>query len=301
MGDIRVGISGWTYPPWRGLFYPRGLRQKDELAYACSRLNSLEINGTFYGLQRPASYMSWRDQAPEDFVFAVKAPRFITHIKRLKDVRAPVANFFANGPLAMGPKLGPILWQLPPSLRYDRAVLEAFLELLPRDTHAAAKLARGHDERVAGRVYLEAGEKRPLRHALEVRHASFDDPAFFSLLRAHRVALVTADTAGKWPFFEEPTSDFAYARLHGDEELYVSGYTPAALRTWAAKVRRWSASGRDVYVYFDNDAKVRAPFDAMALADRLSAPRRRAAAATRRRSYRRRPGRPLRSTSAGGP
>ena len=265
-GQIRVGISGWTYGGWRGTFYPPGLPHKQELAHAAQRLSSIEINGTFYSLQSPKAYGSWASQAPDGFVFAVKAPRFITHLKRLKDVGTPVANFMANGLLRLGPKLGPILWQLPPSFRYDAERLERFLDLLPRDTDEAASRALAHDSRVASRLWLEAPvPKRALRHALEVRHESFRDPRLFELLRRRGVALVTADTAGKWPLFVEPTAGFAYVRLHGDEELYVNGYTPAALKSWAAKFSAWSRKGLDVYVYFDNDAKVRAPFDAMAL------------------------------------
>ena len=292
-GRIRTGISGWTYDGWRGAFYPPGLPQARELAYATERLGSLEINGTFYSLQRPSSYSTWREQAPEDFVYAVKAPRFITHIKRLKNVETPVANFFANGLFRLREKLGPVLWQLPPSLRFDPGLIRDFLALLPRDTWAASAAAHGHDDAGDGRLELDPGGKRPLRHALEVRHESFRDPRFLDLLRRSKVALVVADTAGKWPRFEEASGDFYYARLHGDEELYASGYTPAALRAWAAKLRAWSRTGRDVYVYFDNDAKVRAPHDAMALmnllglgpapgpAPRLSPARRRAAARPR--------------------
>jgi uncharacterized protein YecE (DUF72 family) len=268
-GRIRTGISGWTYDGWRGTFYPPGLARSRELAYATSRLTSLEINGTFYSLQRPSSYSTWREQAPEDFVYAVKAPRFITHIKRLKHVETPVANFFANGLFRLREKLGPILWQLPPSLRFDPALMEDFLALLPRDTWAASALAHGHDDKVEGRCELDPGAKRRLRHAIEVRHESFRDPRFLEMLRRARVALVTADTAGKWPRFEEQTADFSYARLHGDVELYASGYTPSALRAWAGKFERWSRPGREVYVYFDNDVKVRAPHDAMALANLL--------------------------------
>src|SRR5690349_12562977 len=177
-GDVRIGISGWTYPPWRGVFYPRGLRQKDELAYAAERMTSIEINGSFYSLQRPESYVSWRDRTPGSFVFAVKGGRFITHMKRLDDVRAPLANFFASGPLALGEKLGPVLWQLPPTLGLERDLLERFFDLLPRTTKAAAQLAADHDARVEGRTWLTADADRPLRHALEVRHDSFLDPSF---------------------------------------------------------------------------------------------------------------------------
>jgi uncharacterized protein YecE (DUF72 family) len=284
--DLRIGISGWTYPPWRGSFYPADLLQREELAYASRQVGSIEINGTFYSLQRPSSYGLWHDQVPPGFVFAVKGPRYLTHIRRLREPRGPLANFLASGVLRLGRKLGPLLWQLPPSFRYDAPRLEAFLKLLPRDTHAAAALAREHD-RTLGHAWVEPGPRRPLRHALEVRHASFCVPEFIALLRRHRVALVVADTAGKWPFMEDITADFVYVRLHGDSELYVSGYTPAALRDWARKVRAWRRganpagarlvappasrrpAGRDVFVYFDNDVKVRAPFDAMTLAHLL--------------------------------
>lgn len=306
-GRIRIGISGWTYDGWRGAFYPPGLPRARELAYATARLSSLEINGTFYSLQRPSSYSAWREQAPSDFVYAVKAPRFITHVKRLKNVETPIANFFANGVFRLREKLGPFLWQLPPSLRFDPGLIRDFLELLPRDTWAASAAAHGHDDAVEGRVELDPGGKRPLRHALEVRHESFRDPRFLDLLSRARVALVAADTAGKWPRFEELTAGFAYARLHGDQELYASGYTPGALRSWAEKFREWSRGGRDVYVYFDNDAKVRAPHDAMALmhllglgpepgsAPRLGPARRRAAASPRPWAFR-----AARRASAGG-
>lgn len=262
---IRIGISGWTYPPWRGVFFPKGLPHRRELEYASRKLSSIEINGTFYSLQRPESWERWRDETPDGFVFSVKGPRFITHIRRLRDSKVPLANFFASGVLALGRKLGPVLWQLPPSFKYDRERLEDFLRLLPHTTEDAALLAKRHDFRLAGRTWMRPKENLPLRHALEVRHASFGVPEFFEQLRAHKTALVTADTAGKWPFFEEQTADFAYARLHGDEVLYTSGYTPAALRVWAGRVRAWSRNERDVFAYFDNDRKVRAPFDAMSL------------------------------------
>jgi len=267
--QIRIGISGWTYPPWRGVFFPEDWPQRRELEYASRQVNSIEINGTFYSLQRPKSYKAWVDATPENFVFSVKANRYITHIKRLKDVEIPMANFFASGVLRLGEKLGPFLWQLPPSLRYDHDTLAAFLDLLPRDTTAAAKLAHRHDIGGKDRIWMKTDKRRPLRHALEIRHASFETEGFVKLLRDHAVALVVADTTGKWPLMEELTSDFMYARLHGDAEIYVSGYTKAALRHWESKVRSWTAKGRDVFVYFDNDTKVRAPFDAMSLAKQL--------------------------------
>ncbi len=288
MAQIRVGISGWMYPAWRGRFYPKGLVQRRELEYVGQRMRTVEINGSFYSLQRPTSYQAWRTQTPDGFVFAVKGGRFITHMKKLVDVETPLANFFASGVLALGPKLGPVLWQLPPLLRFDPDRLAGFFDLLPRTTTEAARLAAAHDARLEGRAWTQADADRPIRHALEVRHPSYCDEAFVRLLREHDVALVVADTAGLWPDLEDVTSDFVYVRLHGAEELYVSGYTDTALDEWAAKIRRWHAGesptgehtvapalphlpgGRDVYVYFDNDAKVHAPFDALGLAERLA-------------------------------
>ena len=269
---LHIGISGWTYPGWRGSFYPAGLAHHRELEYASRRFSSIEINGSFYALQRPASYQRWSAQTPDDFVFAVKGSRFITHMKKLGGVEIALANFFASGMLALGPKLGPLLWQLPPTLPFQAGRLHAFFDLLPRTTAQAAALAAGHDERMDGRAWTSTDADRPLRHALEVRHDSYHDPAFVALLRERDVAVVIADTAGKWPLLEALTADFVYIRLHGDQELYVSGYSDEALDMWAAKIRAWSGGGtgrQDVFVYFDNDVKVRAPFDAMALADRL--------------------------------
>lgn len=283
--SIRVGISGWRYAPWRGVFYPRGLPQRRELAYAASRLTTIEINGSFYSLQRPESYQAWRAEVPEGFVFSVKGGRFITHMKKLVDVDAPLANFFASGVLALGPALGPILWQLPPTLPFDAERLAAFFRVLPRTTAQAADLAAHHDERLDGRAWTTTEADRPLRHVLEVRHASYEEPAFVELMREHDVGIVVADTAGRWPVIEDLTSDVVYVRLHGDSELYVSGYDDAALDRWADRVRAWAAGEqvpdartlggpgrpgpRDVFVYFDNDTKVRAPVDAMDLAARL--------------------------------
>ena len=268
-GRVRVGISGWTYAPWRGTFYPKGLRQRDELAYVADRMSSVEINGSFYALQRPSSFRSWRERTPDDFCFAVKGGRFITHMKRLADVETPLANFFASGVLALGPTLGPVLWQLPPTFRFDTDRLAAFFDLLPRTTKQAADLAKHHDERVPEAV-TQVEVDLPVRHALEVRHASFVDAGLPELLREHDVAIVVADTAGKWPLLRDVTSDFVYVRLHGDTELYASGYDDDALDTWAASVQGWAEAGSDVYVYFDNDMKVRAPYDAMALSERLA-------------------------------
>lgn len=271
MTPYHVGISGWNYAGWRGDFYPRGLPQREELAYAAGRLTSIEINGSFYSLQRPSSYARWRDQTPDEFVFAVKGGRFITHMKRLLGVETALANFFASGVLGLGAKLGPVLWQLPESLEFDAERLDGFLAQLPRTTAEGARLAAHHDAKVpADRALTKADGDRPIRHALEVRSGTFRAAEVVDLLRGHGVACVVADTAGRWPRIEERTTDFMYARLHGDAELYASGYDDRALDAWAAKCRDWAESGLEVFVYFDNDAKGYAPWDATALLERLS-------------------------------
>lgn len=290
IGTTRIGISGWRYEPWRGVFYPPDLAQRCELAFASRALSSIEINGTFYSLQRPEYFAEWYDETPDDFVFSVKAPRYITHMRRLKDVRVPLANFLASGVLALRAKLGPILWQFPPQMPYKPERFETFFALLPHDTDAALALAREHDSRLAERCWLEVADNRPLRHAVEIRHASFVDAEFIGLLRRHRVALVVADTAGRWPLLEDLTADFVYVRLHGDEELYASGYSDQALDFWAQRIDTWrrgrqvedarlaserpakAARRRDVFCYFDNDVKVHAPYDAAHLSVRLGVP-----------------------------
>lgn len=260
---VRIGISGWRYAPWRGIFYPQGLRQADELAFAAERFDSVEINGSFYSLQRPESYATWRDATPEKFVFAVKGSRYITHMKRLRDVDVAAANFWASGVLELEGKLGPVLWQFPPSLAFDDRFASFFADL-PRTTRAAARVGRRHDRRVP-RPAFGSGVERPLRHAVEVRHPSFACEESLALLRRHGIALVVADSAGHFPYFEEVTSDFVYIRLHGAEKLYASGYSSTAIAHWAELVNAFGKRG-DVYVYFDNDVKAHAPFDAQALA-----------------------------------
>jgi uncharacterized protein YecE (DUF72 family) len=251
------------------VFYPRGLAQRRELAYAAERFATIEINGTFYALQRPATFQQWAAETGDDFVFSVKGPRFITHMLRLRRARVPVANFFASGVLSLGDKLGPVLWQLPERQGYDADQLAEFFGLLPRSTSAALDLAREHDDKVEGRIWWEHVPDRPVEHVLEVRSGEFaDNPEFVELLREHRIGLVVADTAGRWPHLEAVTSPVVYVRLHGDTELYVSGYTERALSIWAERIRRWREVA-DVYVYFDNDVKVHAPFDAMRLAELL--------------------------------
>jgi uncharacterized protein YecE (DUF72 family) len=272
-GVVRVGISGWRYPAWRGDFYPKGLPQRRELEYAASQLTSIEVNGSFYSLQRPTSYAAWRAEATaarEDFVFAVKGGRFVTHMKRLRDVDVPLANFFASGVLALGPALGPILWQLPANLRFDAEVLDDFLATLPRSTAEAASLAGRHDDKVPPDRALTVTEAdRPLRYALEFRSPTFAVPEAYAVLRRHAVATVYADTAGRWPKVDEDTAPYRYVRLHGDRELYASGYSDRVLDQWADRCRTWAAAGQDVFCYFDNDMKGYAPHDARRLIARL--------------------------------
>ncbi len=287
---VRIGISGWRYPPWRGTFYPKDLPQKSELAYASKTLPVIEINGSFYSLQRPESYAKWYAETPKNFIFAVKGPRYITHMRRLREVEKPLANFFASGLFALEEKLGPILWQFPPNFKWDPERMRAFFEMLPQDLAGAALLGREHDAFLKGRTLLSVTRNRPLRYAVEIRHESFEDPAFIELLREYGIALVITESARGWPMLEDVTADFIYMRLHGDEELYKSGYSDKSLTRWARRVAAWAKGGeprdahragpklkpgvkkraRDVYCFFDNtDVKLRAPFDAQTLAQKL--------------------------------
>ncbi len=288
MSSIRIGISGWRYKPWRGIFYPKDLPQRAELHYASRVLTSIEINGSFYSLQRPASYARWYADTPDDFMFTVKGPRYITHMRRLREIEEPLVNFLASGLFNLRHKLGPILWQFSPNFKYDRARMEPFLELLPHDTEAARSIARKRSAWMKGHTRLATGESRALRHAIEIRHESFLDVSFVDLLRAHNVALVIAETARRWPMAHDITADFVYMRLHGDQELYRSGYQDKALMRWARRIRAWhrgaepadaqkisakkaaKAKSRDVYCFFDNtDVKLRQPRDAQTLMKKL--------------------------------
>jgi uncharacterized protein YecE (DUF72 family) len=284
--DIRIGVSGWRYSPWRGQFYPKTLPQRLELAYLSRQFTTVEINGTFYSTQAPDSFAAWAEATPEGFLFAVKGPRYITHLLRLKNIKAPLANFFASGVLRLGTKLGPLLWQFPPRFKFDPDRFSDFLDLLPRDTKAAARLAKGHDQRLRRRAWMAIDANRPLRHAVEIRDESFLDPKFIALLRAHNVALVCADTVS-WPRLMDATADFVYCRLHGSQELYRSNYSAADLDVWAERVKSWTtgrgkAAGdrvgkpgtlekrpRDVFLYFDNTDKLKAPTNAVQLRERL--------------------------------
>jgi uncharacterized protein YecE (DUF72 family) len=311
---IRIGISGWRYEPWRGVFYPADLPQRLELRYASSIFSTIEINGSFYSLQRPASWRQWYAETPDDFVFSVKGPRFITHMLRLRDVEVPLANFLASGVLALREKLGPILWQFPPNLKFDAARFADFLALLPRNTADALKLARRRNiARMRNRSVLAIDEARPLRHAMEIRNDTFLDERFIAMLREHNVALVIAETARRWPMPRDITADFMYLRLHGDQEIYRSGYRPPAIARWAQRIEQWNAgaeparlpqgavcvtqpalptpAGREVFCYFDNtDVKLRAPQDAQSLMRCLGLPVGRWTGDTQRKSATARPG-----------
>ncbi len=291
---VYVGTSGWAYPHWRRRFYPEGLRAEDELPYAATRLDALEINATFYRSAHPDTFRGWRRavEALDGFRFAVKGSRYITHMKKLRDVRAAVANFFATGPLLLGEALGPILWQLPPNLAFHRDVLAAFLEMLPRDAAAAQRLARRHDERFAGRASAALGPglaaSTPIRHALEPRHPSFAGDEARRLLDEMGVGGVVAATAGRHVALAPDGAPLAYFRLHGSRRLYGGSYEDVELAAWAAKVRASSAS--EVWVFFDNDELGYAAADALRLRDLLAdlLPLRRVA--DRDRRHGRRPG-----------
>ena len=269
-GRVRIGISGYDYKAWRGRFYPEGLASRHWLRYAASVFDTIELNGTFYSLKSPDVYRRWVSEVPPDFLFAVKGSRFITHNLKLRNAQSALANFYASGVLALERMTGPFLWQLPATYRFDRSRIEDFLALLPRDSVAAAELAREHDHRLRRGALTETSSRIPYRHAFEVRHPSYFTDEFAELLREHRIGFVVADTAGKFPYAETVTSNFVYVRLHGSRELYTSDYTGAELSEWAARIERWMRQGLDVYVYFDNDAKVHAPRDAVRLRELLT-------------------------------
>lgn len=265
---ISIGLSGYIYQHWKGAFYPTGLAQRRWLSYCSQFFKTLELNGTFYSLKSPTIFRRWRSEVPEDFSFAVKGSRYITHQLKLRNHRQALANFCASGVLALGPQMGPWLWQLPEMLRYDFPRMEAFLRSLPRTTSEAGQLAEGHDGRIKDPLCL-CEVDRPIRHCLEVRHPSYLQDEFYDLLRGLGFALVWADTAGRFVWTEQVTTDWVYARLHGAQQLYVSRYTDAELDWWAERIRDWDERGMDVYVYFDNDGAGHAPYDALRLRQRV--------------------------------
>lgn len=267
-GAIRAGISGWRYKGWRGAFYPAGLPQRQELEYAAQQFSTIELNGSFYSLQHPDSFRRWYAETPPDFVFAVKGSRYLTHMMKLNAIERGLANFFAQGVLALGEKLGPILWQFPPQWKFNPERLDGFFRMLPRTQRAAAELGRHHGPQLHGPACLDVNRDHPLRHAMEIRHESFVCEEFIALLRRHRIASVVAETV-EWPRLMDVTSDFVYCRLHGDKQLYASGYGPKAIDAWARRAVTWARGGevedgthasskparqraaRDVYIYFD--------------------------------------------------
>jgi uncharacterized protein YecE (DUF72 family) len=288
IGKIRIGISGWRYKGWRGTFYPQKLAQRAELQFASTWFDTIELNGSFYSLQRPESFKRWHDETPDNFQFAIKGSRYVTHMRRLQKIETPLANFFAQGLLRLGTKLGPILWQFPPTFKFDAGRFEDFFAGLPRTHKEAARLAQRHDERLDERAWVDVQEDLPLRHAVEIRHESFVCEKFIALLRRSGIALVVADTV-EWPLLMDVTTNFVYCRLHGSEQLYASEYSDQALDQWARRIVTWAQGEevedgrkasvtiarkraiRDVYLYFDNDMKVRAPFDAQRLIQRVTA------------------------------
>lgn len=269
MGTIRVGVSGWDYDAWCGHFYPSDLPRRSRLAFAAQRFDTLEVNSTFYRLPTAHTIQAWSAELPDDVVLALKGSRFITHNKRLRHVEQALSNYLASGVLLLGEQLGPVLWQLPASAIADRDALESFLHLLPRDTHRAREMARRHDYRVVEPA-LGQGPPRPLRHALEARHASFATEPVVAALRRHGVALVISHSSA-WPCLERLTSDVVYVRLHGPGRLYDSAYVD--LQRWAERIEVW-ARHHDVYVYFDNDGHAHAPRQATALRSLLGLPAR---------------------------
>jgi uncharacterized protein YecE (DUF72 family) len=269
-----IGISGYDYKGWRNVFYPSELPKRRWLEFASRQFNSIELNGTFYSLKSPSVFERWLAEVPPaGFVFAIKGGRFITHNLKLRNAEASLGNFFASGVLALGDATGPFLWQLPASYGFDAERMDTFMKLLPRTSIEGEAVARLHDDRLRRGALVEAVTRVPYRHAFEVRHPSYFHPEFYDLLRSHRCALVVSDSAGRFPYAEEATADFVYVRLHGSTEIYASGYSPSELDTWASKVASWLTGPphRDVYVYFDNDIRGHAPFDARNLADKVAA------------------------------
>ncbi len=281
-GTIRLGTAGWVFAPWRGSFYDVGLPQKRELGFASQRLGAIEINATFYSHQKPQSFAGWAAETPEDFVFTIKGHQLVTHLKKLKDVEIPLANFFASGVLALGSRLGPFCWQLPGNLSYSEERMEAFLALLPQTPEALVTLAGKADDRLKTPPYLDASGVTRVRHAIEVRHASFATPGFLAQLRRHNVALVAADTAD-WPGFDQ-TADFAYLRLQGAPG--AERYTEAerSVRAgWLADLAAGRVPAgapmlgtpeedpppRDVHAFFVSTDKEHAPLNARAVMTEL--------------------------------
>ena len=270
MAPPLIGVSGWSYDSWRGDFYPEGLARTKQLTYLASRMPAVEVNGTFYSLQRATTFRRWAEQTPEDFAISLKGSRYVTHLLRLRGVEQALANFFASGVLELGPRLGPIVWQLPATITWDHDLIDGFLALLPRTTEEVGRIAQRHDDRLPPeRATTTPLVSAPVQHVLEVRHESFVTPEFEELLRRHDVAAVRNDAPKPWPVLDIASTQVAYARLHGHTRLYASRYSDAGLDAWARWCEGWLEAGRDVHVYFDNDSEGHAPHDAIRLLDRL--------------------------------
>jgi uncharacterized protein YecE (DUF72 family) len=268
--SVHIGISGYDYPRWRSVFYPDDIPKRRWLEYASRQFNSIELNGTFYSLKNPAVFDRWAAEVPKrGFVFAIKGGRFITHNLKLRNCETAMGNFFASGILGLGKLTGPFLWQLPDSYRFDADRMDAFMRSLPRTSLAAEAVAERHDHRLRRGALTKAAANVRYRHAFEVRHPSYFCEEFYALLRKHRCAFVIADSAGRWEMGDAVTANFVYVRLHGSTQLYASRYSDAELDDWAGRVVQWQHEKRDVYVYFDNDARVHAPRDALRLRERL--------------------------------
>ncbi|WDR01437.1 DUF72 domain-containing protein [Devosia algicola] len=267
IATVRTGTAGWVYAPWRGEFYPPGLVQKNELAYAASRLGTIEINATFRANQKPASFIKWASSTPDGFMFSIKGPQLVTHIRRLKNCQTELANFFASGPLALGNKMGPFVWQLPPNLRLDLEVLGQFLAMLPKSPEQYLALAREADDRLKSEPFLDFDTTPPIRHAMEVRNAALYAEPVFDLLAQHNVALVLADTP------EQPkrlrTADFVYCRLQGPAREEATTYSPQDIADWAAIMQNWIEQDCAVFAYFVHEDKLHAPANAIALRQAL--------------------------------
>lgn len=278
--EIRIGMSGWTYPPWRGTFYPEGLLQKKELEYASKQVTSIEINGTFYSMQKPESFITWHKQTPADFKFAIKAPRYITHVRRLKEIDSGLANLFATGILRLEHKLGVILWQFPPFVELKDSRFEDFFGKIPRTAFQAAEIAKNFSPKIKDIVDFKVTKDFPIHHVFEFRNYTFFKPDFIQIMKKNNVGLVIADSAEKGIYSEDLTSDVVYLRMHGLGKKYAKGYSKKDITALAEKVKCWSQGKacdgpkllsetelkpRSVYVYFDNDAKEYAPSNAQEL------------------------------------
>lgn len=253
-------MSGWTFPGWRGGFYPKGLPQKQELAFAATQVTSIEINGTFYRVQKPSSFKAWYDATPKNFVFSLKAPQYVTHIRRAIDVETPIANFLASGVFLLKEKLGPLLWQFPPNLTLKDNRIEKLAALLPKTPAQAAKLAARHSDWLDASAVTSARGVKQIRHAFEFRHPSFFNKDFLQILRAHGIAIVFAHGGDPELFTQDPTAAFVYCRMHGEGRDYTKGYAPKTLRAWTKTLQ--SLRVPEAFVYFDTEKKKFSPQDA---------------------------------------